>query len=187
MDVKGTIERLAGHILKPLRSPGDVAGQRVTAAHDITVESDSFAPGGRIPDAFAGGDGRSPSLRWSGVPEDTREVVVLAEDPDAPMPKPFVHWIVTGIPADITELDEGLPATAAPLDNGIQQGRNSAGRDGYYGPEPPRGHGVHHYHFQVFALDARVDVSAPIERDRLVEAMRDHVVGVGEVIGTYER
>lgn len=177
MEVKGSIERLAGHVAAP----------RPDAQHVLAVESDSFARHGRIPDAYAGPHGRSPAVRWSGVPSDTREVVIICEDPDAPMPEPFVHWVVTGIPPDVTELPEGLPATGAPLDNGVQQGRNSAGSEGYYGPAPPRGHGAHHYHFQVFALDARVDVAAPIERDRLVEAMRDHVIGVGEVVGTYER
>lgn len=172
MEGKGSEASLAGRVAGP-------------GGHKLMVESDSFE--GAIPAAFAGAHGRSPSLRWSAVPEDTREVVIIAEDPDAPQPTPFVHWIVTNIPPALTELSEGLPATAAPLAHGLQQGRNSTGGDGYFGPAPPKGHGVHHYHFQVFALDARVDVEAPIERDRLVAAMRDHVIAVGEIVGTYER
>jgi hypothetical protein len=94
---------------------------------------------------------------------------------------------VTGLPADTVELFEGLPPSPMPLASGATQGRNDMHRDGYYGPEPPPGHGVHHYHFQVFAVDRPLDVGTPIDRDRLVQALRGHVVGWGELVGTYER
>lgn len=188
MDVKGTLAHLAGRIIKPIRSGEDeLAGKKVETGPIITVESSSFPRDGRIPDGYAGDDGRSPELRWSNVPDGTAELVVLCEDPDAPMPRPFVHWIVYGIPPDTTELSEGLPPTGAPLGNGIQQGRNSMKKEGYFGPAPPPGHGVHHYHFQVFAVDEPLDLSAPVDRDQLVDAMRDHVLAIGEVVGTYER
>ncbi|HWE27014.1 MAG TPA: YbhB/YbcL family Raf kinase inhibitor-like protein, partial [Polyangia bacterium] len=116
-----------------------------------------------------------------------QELVVLCEDPDAPKPQPFVHWIVTGVPPDTTELLEGLPPSPTPLSSGAAQGRNDMGKHGYYGPEPPPGHGVHHYHFQVFAVDRALDVRTPADRDALVQALRGHVVGWGELVGTYER
>ncbi len=61
------------------------------------------------------------------------------------------------------------------------------GKDGYLGPLPPPGHGPHHYHFQLFALDSRLDVRAPVDRARLLEAMKGHIIGFGELVGVYER
>ena len=152
----------------------------------LTVESDAFADGTRIPQQFAGAHGRSPSLRWSEPPPATREIVVLCEDPDAPRPQPFVHWVITGLPPDTIELPEGLPPSPTPIDSGAVQGRNDMRKHGYYGPQPPPGHGAHHYHFQVFAVDRRLDVTTPADRDHLVRALRGHVVAWGELVGTYE-
>ena len=189
MDLLHSIAQFAGRLLKPVRSgDGKLAAHQlhVDGWHQIVVSSPAFADGGRIPEAHAGADGRSPPLRFSSLPADTREVAVLCEDPDAPMPRPFVHWVVFGIPPDAGELDEGLPPSAAPLASGLQQGRNTMRKDGWIGPTPPPGHGVHHYHFQVFALDARTFMRAPVDRGRLVDAMKGHIIGFGELVGIYE-
>jgi Raf kinase inhibitor-like YbhB/YbcL family protein len=188
MTLGHAVARLAGTLLRPVRAGSEkLAGEKQAGHDNLAVESSSFAPGGRIPDAYAGKDGRSPALRWRSVPPGTREIVVLVEDPDAPSPKPFVHWIVYGISPETTDLPEGLPPIATPVGQGFAQGKNSMKQDGYTGPAPPAGHGLHHYHFQVFALDSRLDLEAPVDRDRLVDAMRDHVLAAGEVVGTYER
>ena len=188
MDVKGTLSHLAGRVLRPLRSgEHKLAGQHIDANENIAVESASFPSGKLIPPAYVGEHGRSPALRWTNTPPGTQEIVVLCEDPDAPTPQPFVHWIVTGLSPETSELPEGLPPSATPLLDGAIQGRNSMGKDGYFGPWPPPGHGVHHYHFQVFALDERLDLAAPIERDQLVDRMRDHVLALGEVVGLFKR
>ncbi len=180
----------AGRLLRPLR-----AGDAKLAAHRLHVEgltrvyvsSSAFADGGAIPDKYAGEQGRSPPLQLAAPPPETQELVLLCEDPDAPLPRPFVHWIVVGIPPDLEELAEGLPPSPAPLVSGAQQGRNTMGKDGYLGPTPPPGHGPHHYHFQLFALDSRLDVRAPVDRARLLEAMKGHIIGFGELVGIYER
>ncbi len=189
MDLWHSIAHLAGRLIKPLRS-GDssLASHQLYVAgwHNVVVSSPAFADGARIPEPHAGADGRSPPLQLSSLPPGTREVAVLCEDPDAPMPRPFVHWVVLGIAPELGELEEGLPPSSAPLASGVQQGRNTMRRYGWFGPTPPPGHGVHHYHFQVFALDRRLDVRAPVDRARLVEAMRGHVIGFGELVGTYE-
>jgi hypothetical protein len=165
-----------------------VAARRLgLGAPTLTVESPAFQPGRPIPAAHAGAHGRSPALRIGRLPANARELVLLCEDPDAPKEKPFVHWIVTGLPAGSTELPEGLPPSGAPLGSGAVQGKNDMGKPGYYGPEPPIGHGVHHYHFQVFAVDEGFEAPAPLDRDRLVEALDDHVIAWGELIGTFER
>jgi Raf kinase inhibitor-like YbhB/YbcL family protein len=102
----------------------------------------------------AGGEDVSPQLSWSGFPEGTKSFVVTCYDPDAPTASGFWHWAVADIPASVTSLatnagDEngsGLPAGALPL-------RNDAGITRYVGSAPPAGHGPHHYHFVVHAVD----------------------------------
>jgi Raf kinase inhibitor-like YbhB/YbcL family protein len=164
-----------------------VASKIGLAAPTLRVESDAFAPGAPIPKVHAGAQGRSPSLRWSAAPPSARELVLVCEDPDAPKPQPFVHWIVVGLPPDMQELPEALPPSSVPLASGATQGKNDMRTEGYYGPEPPPGHGVHHYHFQIFAVDREVSKGAKLDRDGLVKELRDHVVAWGELVGTYQR
>ncbi len=70
---------------------------------------------------------------------------------------------------------------------GAVQGKNTSGVMGYSGPEPPRGHGVHHYHFKVYALDVPLEVQSGLDKESLLKAMAGHVIGEGEVVGTYQR
>jgi Raf kinase inhibitor-like YbhB/YbcL family protein len=105
----------------------------------------------------------------------------MCEDPDAPFPEPFVHWIVYGIPPTVHALD-GARATQ------WKEGRNSKLQTGFTGAAPPSGHGVHHYHFQVLALDKPLDQEEPgLGRGALLSAMRGHVLAFGDLVGTYER
>jgi Raf kinase inhibitor-like YbhB/YbcL family protein len=147
----------------------------------IQVSSPAFEPGDTIPKKHTGeGQDVSPALRWTRLPEGTREIALICDDPDAPTPRPFVHWVIYKIPAD----REGLPEGET---QGALEGENDFGRTGYGGPMPPRGHGVHHYHFKVYALDAELEVAAGSTKDRLLEAMEGHVLAEGELVGTYER
>ena len=165
-----------------------IAGQRLgLGAQTIQVQSGAFSRGEPIPRQFAGEHGRSPALRWSKLPAQAKELVLLCEDPDAPKPQPFVHWIVTGLPPNTSELPEGQPPSSSPLSSGAVQGKNDMGKHGYYGPEPPPGHGVHHYHFQVLAVRKKLDVRTPADRDSLIDALKGNVAGWGELVGTYER
>lgn len=155
----------------------------------IEVRSAAFADGEVIPRRYAGdGEDVSPPLAWSHVPRETREVAVLCEDPDAPMASPFVHWLVHGLPPGVRALGEGVTrATFVPGLPPAHQGRNSGQDTGYMGPLPPPGHGVHHYYFEVFALDQPLGLRALCTRDELVQAMRGHVLASGVLVGTYER
>lgn len=147
----------------------------------IEVSSPVFEAGGAIPKRYTGeGEDVSPPLEWTGLPDETKEIALICDDPDAPMPDPFVHWVLYGIPADRS----GLPGGSA---QGALEGENDFGRMGYGGPMPPRGHGIHHYHFKVYALDAELGVAAGLTKGRLLEAMAGHVIDEGELIGTYER
>jgi Raf kinase inhibitor-like YbhB/YbcL family protein len=149
--------------------------------HRLKVSSATFPPNGVIPlDNSAYGKSISPQLSWSGAPAGTRSYVVLAEDPDAGSPKPFVHWVVYDVPA----ASRGFAAAALPA--GAVAGANGSGKSGYRGPHPPPD-GDHHYHFQVFALDRQLGLKPGADRDAVVEAMRGHVLAEGEVVGRFRK
>jgi hypothetical protein len=155
----------------------------------IHVSTPDFQPGDPIPRQFTGeGKDTSPALNWTGLPAGTREIALIVEDPDAPRPVPFVHWVIYKIPAETTGLPAGVPTTATlQSPQGAMQGINDFPKTGYGGPMPPKGHGLHHYHFIVYALDAPLNVSPGLDAKELRAAMKGHVLGEGEVIGVYER
>jgi Raf kinase inhibitor-like YbhB/YbcL family protein len=157
----------------------------------IGVSSSAFKPGDRIPQRHAchdEGKNVSPPLSWSGVPAGTRELALICDDPDAPSSKPWVHWILFKIPATATGLPEGIAEQRdVKHPSGAQQGLNSWGKVGWGGPLPPEGHGTHHYHFKLYALDAPVTLAPGAGKEELLRAMTGHVLAEGELIGTYRR
>lgn len=144
-------------------------------AADIQVTSPAFAPGAPIPREFSSyADNHSPPLSWTAVP-GARSYALILRDPDAPMGT-FTHWLVWNIPGDVTAMpQDGL--------YGVVLGKNDAGSVGYFGPHPP--YGRHHYHFQVYALDAALRLPAGAGVGALEAAMRGHVIAQGELIGTF--
>jgi Raf kinase inhibitor-like YbhB/YbcL family protein len=124
------------------------------------------------------GDDRSPPLRWSGVPDGTRSLGLIVDDPDAPVGT-FTHWLAWGIEPASDALPEG---EAAPV-----EGRNDFGSVGYRGPCPPPGHGPHRYFFRLHALDADLELEAGAGRKDLERALEGHVLEVAELMGRYER
>jgi Raf kinase inhibitor-like YbhB/YbcL family protein len=190
MELLNRISRIAGRALRPVRAGMNrLASEQLKDRADarMHVESPSFPSGGTIPAKHSDSEGEnvSPGLRWSSVPEGTRELVLLCEDPDIPMRSPFVHWVLYGIPGDAREIPEGVGREESPI--GALQGKNSLGRRGYMGPHPPPGHGKHHYCFQLFALDGPIDLTPGATRDEVVHAMAGQVIGMGRVIGVYAR
>ena len=148
----------------------------------LALTSPAFAGGAAIPLRHSAyGEGISPELRWSGVPRGTASLVLMLEDPDSRSARPYVHWLVWNIPADSTGLPEGLAGAPA-----VVQGRNNRGSTGYFGPRPP-GVQPHHYHFQLFALDTRLDLPAGARREELLAAMNGHVLAKGDLIGLFAR
>lgn len=150
----------------------------------FTLRSPAFAGDDRIPHRFArDGANLSPPLEWSDPPEGTRSYALIVEDPDAPRGM-FRHWAVFDIPTDKRRLDEGEGARGTEL----RQGANDFGNPGYDGPQPPEGHGTHHYHFRLAALDTdHLDV-APRERAEAVWAAAEpHILAESEIVGTFER
>lgn len=155
----------------------------------FTISSDAFANDAKIPLRYSrDGENVSPPLLWDSLPEETAELALVCDDPDAPTPEPFVHWVIYGMNPDLKGLPEGVPAEpelSSPVR--AKQGENSWGRSGYDGPAPPRRHGVHHYHFTLYALSRRLEAPAGLDKARLLQAMEGAVLGKAIVTGTYER
>lgn len=152
----------------------------------MTLTSTAFSPGSRIPGrCTCEGDDVSPPLAWSGVPAAAKSLVLLCDDPDAPAGT-WHHWAAFDIPADQKGLAENLAkaARAGP----IRQAINDFRRPGYGGPCPPPGHGTHHYHFRLLALDlAALGLRDGARCVEVEKTARSHVVAEAELIGTYSR
>jgi len=152
----------------------------------LSVSSPSFKQDGMLDQRYSEyADGVSPALSWKAMP-NAKSYAIVMEDPDAKPVTPFVHWLAWNIPGAVTSLPEGVQEQPRLTDpDGVLQGRNTRGSLGYYGPKPPVGEAAHHYHFQVYALDAMLDVPFGADRDTLLKAMQGHVIGKGEIVGRY--
>ncbi|HXY36195.1 MAG TPA: YbhB/YbcL family Raf kinase inhibitor-like protein [Planctomycetaceae bacterium] len=163
-----------------------------TTGSVVAITSSAFADGQPIPKKHTeDGDDLSPPLAWSYAPKGTKQWALICDDPDAPTPQPWVHWVIYSIPGDIRSLPQGVePAEKLADLQGAMQGKNSwsSGQTiGYRGPAPPKGHGVHHYHFKLYALDSVLPLRPDMTKAALEKAIEPHVIGTGELIGTYER
>ena len=125
----------------------------------------------------------SPPLEWSGVPANAKSLVLIVDDPDAPMGT-WVHWVLFNIPASAAGLPAEIPADAA-LENGARHGTNDFGKLGYGGPCPPGG--THRYFFKLYALDIEIDLDSGITKSQLLEAMEGHILAEGQLMGIYKR
>jgi Raf kinase inhibitor-like YbhB/YbcL family protein len=155
----------------------------------IKITSDAFQDGQPIPIKYTrDGQNVSPPLRWENVPPGTRELAIVVEDPDAPKPQPFVHWVAFKIPPNAGGLPEGVPqkpVSDKPVR--IAQGENDFHDVGYDGPEPPTGDGAHRYFFEVYALDTPLEIEPQQDAQALVASMAGHIIDQGKLMGIYER
>ena len=153
----------------------------------VVVTSDAVGVDGRLDPTYAqDGDGVSPPLAWTDVAEAQAWAVVV-EDPDAPAVDPMLHWAIWDIEAGITALPPGIAKVARPeTPQNAVQGRNGHGDPGWTGPKPPPGHGVHRYHFQVFALAKPLGMGADTTLTELVSALKGLVIASGELVATFE-
>jgi len=155
----------------------------------LRLSSPAFENGKKIPKQFtADGADVSPPLEWGRGPAQTRGYVLIVEDPDAPGKRPFVQWIVYGIPAEQTSLREGLssPNGGAMGAGELKEGKNGKGLTGYVGPEPSPGK-PHRYVFQMFAVDKPINLPAGADRAGVLEELNAHVLMQGELTGEYQR
>lgn len=150
----------------------------------IKVTSRAFEEGGMIPSQYTcDGEDISPPLEWSGVPDGTRSLALICDDPDAPMGT-WVHWVLYGIDAGTRELPEDVPAKKA-LDSGARHGVNDFRRFGYGGPCPPGG--THRYYFKLYALDTELDLEPGLVKAELMKAMEGHILAEGVLMVRYKR
>ncbi len=151
----------------------------------IQLTSTAFAEGQPIPVIHTCDDRNvSPPLSWSNLPAGTKSLALITDDPDAPGGT-FVHWVVYGIPPNVTELPQGVPTTEA-LSNGAKQGTTGFGRVGYAGPCPPRGK-PHRYFFKLYALDSELQIKVRATKQDVLNAIKGHVLAEGQLMGTYQR
>jgi Raf kinase inhibitor-like YbhB/YbcL family protein len=153
----------------------------------ISVTSEWFHNGEAMPPRSAGvgvGDNVSPPLTWSGVPVGTAEIAVILEDPDAPLPWPFVHMIAYQIAPNNRMLAEGALNRAA---RDVLFGKSTTGAQGYMGPRLVTGHGPHHYCFYVLALNRPVGVLRAPKLNTFLKSISGRTIGYGCLVGIYER
>lgn len=144
----------------------------------LAVSSPDFGKLGRIPLQFTADGGNAiPAIDISGAPEGTVEFALIVNDPDAPLANGFTHWVVYGIPADATSLDLDAP--------GLRVGPNGGGETAWSGPQPPFGHGDHHYFFTLYALDKTV-VGAPT-REEFLAGYADSIIEQARYVGLFSR
>jgi Raf kinase inhibitor-like YbhB/YbcL family protein len=173
----------------PQHSPEALSLARVTPREPgATLELLSTAVGvdGRFDLRHtAYGANLSPPLHWTPVAGAGAYAIIL-EDADAPQETPFVHWLIWNIPGSASWLPEGLPnADRLVTPQGAVQGKNDNGSFGYFGPRPPAGTGVHHYHVQIFALDGPLTLKSDADLRALVDAIKGRVLADGELVGTF--
>lgn len=148
----------------------------------------SFKNGDFIPKKYTcEGEDISPELVITEIPANAKAIAIICDDPDAPVGT-FVHWVLWNLPVKGTKLvvAENFKKVDK-LADGTRQGYNDFGKVGYNGPCPPRGHGAHHYHFKVYALDTTLDIKGNVKKADLEKAMKGHILAQGEIVGLYER
>jgi Raf kinase inhibitor-like YbhB/YbcL family protein len=156
----------------------------IDGARSIVVMSSAFEDGMPIPRRYtADGAGVSPPLEWHGVPDGSACLALIIEDADSPTPSPLVHAIAPSLPTGGILFEGGLSRRA----QGIQQGRNSYFRTGYLPPDPPPGHGLHRYAFQIFALSESLGEATGIGRGALIKWFKRCAIAKGCLVGLYER
>ena len=154
----------------------------------MILRSSVFEDGGKIPEKYTcEGKDTAPPLEWDGVPENSRSLVLIVDDPDAPDPKApmmtWVHWVLFNIPPETAGLPEGAGHNDLPAGTG--EGLNDWHRTGYGGPCPPVGR--HRYFFKLYALDRTLKFSGDPAKNEVEAAMRGHVIEKVQLIGTYKK
>ena len=168
---------------------GGKKGGGIPAPLQITVTG--YTDGGAIPAKYgcAGGqmNGVSPAIQWSGAPAGTESFAMIFHDTDVALPNgdDVLHWAIFNIPGTSTGLPENLPKTAE-MPDGTKQPNNIAGMPGFFNPCPPPPT-VHHYIFEVYALDQKLDLPATASRADLLKAMQGHTRAKGTYVGTYHQ
>ena len=150
----------------------------------MKLTSPAFDEGGMIPEKYTcDGTDLSPPLNWDSIPEKTKSLALICDDPDAPMGT-WVHWVYYDIPTSAQGVPENIGADDRPGIGGVQ-GINDFRRIGYGGPCPPGG--THRYFFKLYALDTLLNLPPGATKKQLIRAMENHIVGSVQLMGKYRR
>ena len=156
----------------------------------IVVSSTAFDHDTDIPWQYSAyGEGISPAISWSNLPEGTRQLALILDDPVVGTLQPFVHWIAYNIPATAPGLPEGLSPNAIVTHPGLEgmiNGANGIRRSGYFGPRPPADGKVHTYNFRIYALDHELNLDDGLNKASLLDAMRGHILATGLLTGNFQ-
>lgn len=154
-------------------------------AMKLDIKSMAFGDGNSIPKQYTcDGADISPQLSWSQPPEGTGSMVLICDDPDAPMGT-WVHWVLYGLSPDTLEISENIPDDKEVL-GGAKHGVNDFHKYGYGGPCPPGG--THRYFFKLYAVDTEVvDLDPGATKDEVLVAIKGHVLAEGQLMGRYSR
>ena len=143
----------------------------------MKIKSSSFDEGKMIPSIYTcEGDNINPPLEFSDVPPNAKSLALIMDDPDSPKGT-FTHWLMWNIPPDTGKIEEN------DWMEGAEQGLNDGGELGYMGPCPPTG--VHHYHFKLYALNKKLDLSGDVEKASLEREIESGLIEKAELIGIY--
>jgi Raf kinase inhibitor-like YbhB/YbcL family protein len=147
---------------------------------NMKISSSSFQNNGEIPKKYTcDGEGINPPLVFSDIPSEAKSLVLIMDDPDAPMAGGFVHWVVFNMNPGTSEIGENVKP-----ESGIE-GTGSSGKNGYVPPCPPSG--THHYHFKLYALDSELNLNVSAKREDVEKAMEEHIIDRAEIIGLYQK
>lgn len=142
----------------------------------LNISSPEFSQGGNIPvDYTCEGSGKNPPVNIKDIPKETKSLVLIVEDPDAPG-KTFDHWVVWNIPPQETIKEDSIPG---------EVGKNSKGENRYTGPCPPSG--THRYFFKVYALDTLLEIKNSAGKKIVEQALQNHILAYGELVGNYKK
>ena len=157
----------------------------------LTITTTAFPDGAEIPKQYTQSveNAPSPKLDWTNVPMGTVSFALIMHDPDVALQKKtddVLHWMIFNIPGTATGLPQGVPANAK-LDDGSINAKNLRGNVGYMGPGAPPAGPMHHYTWELFALDTKLDLGPDATRAQVLDAMQGHILGKGVLVGRFHR
>jgi len=162
-----------------------VIAQTAEGGDLMKISSSAFEEGGTIPQKYTcTGEDVSPPLSWSDAPKGAKSLVLICDDPDAPVGT-WVHWVLYALPPTITKLEEGVPPEGEVL-NGAKQGRNDFGNLGYGGPCPPPGK-PHRYYFKLYAVDMKPELKPGATKAEVLKTIKGHILDESQLMGRFGR
>jgi Raf kinase inhibitor-like YbhB/YbcL family protein len=182
---------LAAFALAASTSAFAQAPARPAPTPGLTLTTTAFEDGGVIPVKYTSADpkGVSPELKWTNVPAGTVTFALIFHDPDVAIQKKVgdvLHGMWFNIPGTSTGFAEGLAAGPS-LPDGTVQAKNLRGQNAYMGPGAGAAGPMHHYTFELYALDTKLDLTADASRDDVLKAMDGHILGKAVLVGRFKR